>query len=95
MSWPSLSTSVSRPLRPCDRRLPNHSPFWASSGELDQAGSIAVGKRADLVLLSGNPLSDIAETRRISGVMLRGRWLAQEDLEQNLEALAASYEAGR
>jgi len=69
-------------------------PF-AFLGELDQTGSIAVGKRADLVLLSGNPLSDIAETRRISGVMLRGRWLAQEDLEQNLEALAASYEAGR
>jgi hypothetical protein len=45
--------------------------------------------------LQGNPLSDIAETRRISGVMLRERWLGREDLEQGLEALAAGYETGR
>jgi hypothetical protein len=69
-------------------------PF-AFLGELDQAGTIEVGKRTDLVLLQGNPLSDIAETRRISGVMLRERWLGREDLEQGLEALAAGYETGR
>jgi len=69
-------------------------PF-AYLDELDQAGTIAVGKWANLVLLSGNPLSDIAATRRISGVMMQGRWLRKEDLEQGLEALASSYEAGR
>jgi len=68
-------------------------PF-AFVGELDQAGTIAVGKRADLVLLQGNPLSDIAETRRISGVMLQGRWLGREDIEQGLEQLAVSYQTG-
>jgi len=64
-------------------------------GELDQAGTIEVGKRADLVLLKGNPLSDIAATRSISGVMMHGRWLDKEVLKQGLEELAAGYEAGR
>lgn len=38
-------------------------------------GSIAPGLRADLLLLDGNPLDDVANADRISGVMLRGRWL--------------------
>jgi hypothetical protein len=69
-------------------------PF-AFLGELDQAGTIVAGKRADLVLLRGNPLSDIAATRDISGVMIRGHWIGKEDLEQGLEELATGSEAGR
>jgi len=69
-------------------------PF-AFLGELEQAGTIEVGKRANLVLLQGNPLSDIAATRIISGVLLQDRWLGKEDLEQGLEELAAGYGAGR
>ena len=68
-------------------------PF-AFLGELDEAGTIEVSKRADLVLLQGNPLTDIAETRGISGVMIRGRWLGREDIEQGLEQLAVSYQTG-
>jgi hypothetical protein len=69
-------------------------PF-AFLGELDQAGTIEIGKRADLVLLEDNPLSDISATRRISGVMLQGRWLVMEELQKGLEELAAGYGAGR
>jgi hypothetical protein len=69
-------------------------PF-AFLGELDQAGTIEVGKRANLVLLQSNPLADIAATREISGIMLKGRWLGKEDIEQGLEALAADCAAGR
>lgn len=36
-------------------------------------GTVAVGKRADLVVLSGNPLSDIANTRKIAMVIQGGR----------------------
>lgn len=35
-------------------------------------GSLAVGKAADVVLLRANPLQDIAATREISSVVLRG-----------------------
>lgn len=41
----------------------------------DGMGTIAPGMAADLVLLSADPLADIENTRRIAGVMSRGRWL--------------------
>ena len=49
------------------------------------AGTVAAGKRADLVLLDANPLVDIANTSRISGVMVGGRWLAKTDLQKMLD----------
>ena len=44
------------------------------------AGTIAAGKTADLLLLEGNPLADIANTAKISGVMLKGRYYTQAEL---------------
>ncbi|MEQ8858885.1 MAG: amidohydrolase family protein [Pseudomonadales bacterium] len=41
----------------------------------DTLGSIDSGRAADLVLLDADPLADIDNTRRIAGVMSRGRWL--------------------
>ncbi|HEX6536080.1 MAG TPA: amidohydrolase family protein [Gemmatimonadaceae bacterium] len=38
-------------------------------------GTVTPGARADLVLLSADPLVDIHNTTRIRGVLLRGRWL--------------------
>lgn len=46
-------------------------PAWF--GLLDQYGGITTGKVADLVLLDRNPLEDIASTRAIRAVVLRGR----------------------
>jgi imidazolonepropionase-like amidohydrolase len=45
------------------------------------AGTIAPGKRADLVLLDANPLSDITNASRIQGVMLRGVWFDRGALD--------------
>jgi hypothetical protein len=42
---------------------------------LREWGTIEPGKRADLVLLSANPLEDIRNTTRIEGVLIGGRWL--------------------
>ncbi len=39
---------------------------------LDRLGTVAVGKSADFIVLEANPLEDIANTRRISTVYLRG-----------------------
>jgi imidazolonepropionase-like amidohydrolase len=41
-------------------------------GKLDQYGSIVPGKVADMLILDGNPLVDIANTKRISLVVLGG-----------------------
>ena len=48
----------------------------------DSFGTVAVGKRADLVLLECNPLQDSSATARPVGVMARGRWLSAERLEE-------------
>ena len=42
-------------------------------GMLDSAGTIAAGKLADLVLLGGDPLRDIRQTRRVVAVVANGR----------------------
>jgi imidazolonepropionase-like amidohydrolase len=39
---------------------------------LDQLGIVASGKNADFLVLDANPLDNIANTRRISRVYLRG-----------------------
>lgn len=54
------------------------------------AGTIAVGKRADLVLLDGNPLADLTVLRRPAGVMVAGRWLERARLDALLDGVAAA-----
>jgi hypothetical protein len=51
-------------------------------------GKVEAGMRADLVLLSGNPLEDIRQTRTRVGVMKRGRWFSVNELETALAQLA-------
>ena len=55
-------------------------------------GTVEVGKRADLVLLEGNPLVAIASTRRVLGVMVRGEWLPRGELARMVEDVPASYQ---
>ena len=45
-------------------------------------GSIAPGKRADLVLLEADPTADILNTRRIAAVVVRGRLLSKMDIDR-------------
>jgi imidazolonepropionase-like amidohydrolase len=58
-------------------------------GTAERTGTVAQGKRADLVLLDGNPLVDITNVGRQAGVMIGGRWLDQDEISRRLEAIAA------
>jgi imidazolonepropionase-like amidohydrolase len=58
-------------------------------GTGDRTGTVAVGRQADLILLDANPLDAIINTRRIAGVVLRGRWIPKSEIETRLTAFAA------
>jgi imidazolonepropionase-like amidohydrolase len=60
-------------------------------GEERAFGRVAVGHRADLLLLAANPLEDVGNLRQPLGVMLNGRWLPAEELQARLEEIAARY----
>ena len=60
---------------------------------LNDYGAIEPGRIADLVLLNANPLDDIANTTKISGVIADGRYITREDLgnlRAKLKQLAAT-----
>lgn len=54
-------------------------------------GTIATGKRADLLLVEADPLRDIGTLARPLGVMTRGRWMPQAELRRMLESVPADY----
>lgn len=56
----------------------------------DLHGSIAVGKRADLLLLEGDPLADIRNTRRIAAVFRERRFLGRAQLDRLRHPAAAT-----
>jgi hypothetical protein len=56
-------------------------------GNEAEAGTIAAGKRADMILLAGNPLADIRNVGRREGVVIGGRWLSREEIERRLAVL--------
>jgi len=54
----------------------------------DDFGTIAVGKRADLILVDANPLQNVANMGKRSGVMVRGRWLPASEIQTRLDQIA-------
>ena len=55
--------------------------------KLSNAGTIKEGNVSDLVLLNGNPLTDISQTQNIEGVMLGSKWLSRKELDSTLVQL--------
>jgi cytosine/adenosine deaminase-related metal-dependent hydrolase len=56
--------------------------------ETATSGVVAAGARADLQLLSANPVADLSALDARVGVMVRGRWYPKEELQRRLEAIA-------
>lgn len=59
----------------------------------DNFGTIEVGQRADLILVDNNPLEDISNLKKHSGVMVAGRWLSRSFIDEKLAGIEASYKA--
>jgi amidohydrolase family protein len=54
----------------------------------DNFGTVGVGKRADLILVNGDPLKDINNASRRAGVMVQGRWFTEEELKKMLNEMS-------
>ncbi len=63
----------------------------AFAGDSAILGTVTVGKDADLLLLDANPLDDVANTSRQVGVVVRGRWMPQAEIQARLDSLALSF----
>jgi cytosine/adenosine deaminase-related metal-dependent hydrolase len=61
-------------------------------GRTDGAGTGAIGAPAELLLVLGNPLDDVANAALIAGVMADGRWLPADSLQAMRAAVAAALE---
>ena len=57
-------------------------------GTTADTGTVAQGKRADLILLNANPLANIANTENRAGVMVNGRWIPEGEIQKRLEEIA-------
>ena len=57
-------------------------------GEAEQAGTIEVGKKTDLLLVAANPLRDISNAAKIAGVLMRGRWIAKAEIDRRMRKIA-------
>ncbi|HYR29006.1 MAG TPA: amidohydrolase family protein [Thermoanaerobaculia bacterium] len=66
-------------------------------GLQEQYGTVEAGKVADLLLLTANPLTDVANTRRIHAVVFNGNLFERGDLDRiatHVERQARSWTAG-
>jgi len=84
-----------------DAGLPNYAVLAAGTrnaheylGTISRSGTVETGKVADLILLNANPLENIAATDNRAGVMLRGKWFTQAEMNMWLDEIAPRMHRG-
>ena len=83
-----------------DAGLPNYAVLASATrnphewlGTLKRSGTIEKGKDADLVLLNANPLANITATEDRAGVMLKGKYYTQTEMNGWLDKIAPRFHA--
>lgn len=78
-----------------DAGMPNYAVLAAGTrnaheylGTINKLGTIEKGKQADLLLLNADPLANISATEDRAGVMLKGKWYSQTELNGWLDEIA-------
>lgn len=62
-------------------------------GTLEKVGTIEKGRRADLILLNANPLENISNTENRAGVMLKGKYFTQTEMNKWLDEIAPKIQS--
>ncbi len=99
--WRELELLVDAGLSPADALSTATGVAARFFGAQDRLGTVEAGKVADLVLVNGDPISDISALRSVSRVMLNGAWVepflppAALRRNQGLVELAADGSAER
>jgi imidazolonepropionase-like amidohydrolase len=75
------------PLEALQTATLNPAQFFGMAGQL---GAIEEGKLADMVLLSANPMEDIANTEKIAYVFVNGRYFSHSQIEKLLRGVEAA-----
>ena len=57
-------------------------------GDLSRVGTIEKGKQADMILLNADPLENVSATENRAGVMLKGKYYTQAELNGWLDEIA-------
>lgn len=83
--WVEVGMTPYAVLEAATRRVAEH--FDA----LDEFGTVEVGRRADLLLLTANPVDDVAHVARRAGVMVNGDWWSEARIQDRLAGIAQFY----
>ena len=59
-------------------------------GRDDEIGTIAAGKKADLILLDADPRADVSHVSRISALVLRGRFFDRAALTRLVDEVSVA-----
>jgi len=66
--------------------------YFETEGEF---GTIVKGASADFMLLDANPLEDIANAKKINGLMFRGQWWDKTAIDQEMANIQSEYAEDR